>query len=424
MILSPQQDTALRLCAEWIKDPSRQVFYLAGFAGTGKSTLAKHLVSSSDGRWLFAALTGKAAHVLRQKLGVPAQTIHSLIYRPAGESTLSEIQLFDIRLQQYLEAAERRDPPENTPAEAIEMARLSAIRRELLSNKKMKFTLWPLSTLFDKDVAGVVIDECSMVDERVGKDLESFGKKILVLGDPAQLPPVHGGGYFTNRKPDFMLTEVHRHAKESSVLRLATLIREGGSLDQFRPDNDCRILPRREYSSEGKIAIADLALNADQVLVGTNKTRIAGNKRHRELLGRTRPEPELGDKLVCLRNDREIGVFNGSIWKVVNEPILDGEDTDVIALRLESDDQPGVVVECVSWLHHMLGREDELQQMSWGRRDFLEFSYGYSLTVHKSQGSQWNNVLLVDESSVFRNDARRHLYTGITRAAQTLTILS
>src|SRR5919107_1831700 len=76
----------------------------------------------------------------------------------------------------------------------------------------------------------IVIDECSMVDAELGRDLMSFGVPVLVLGDPAQLPPVQGGGFFTEAEPDAMLTEVHRQARDNPIIRLSMAVREGERL--------------------------------------------------------------------------------------------------------------------------------------------------------------------------------------------------
>ncbi len=81
------------------------------------------------------------------------------------------------------------------------------------------------------DAKLVIIDECSMVDEELGKDLLSFGTKVLVLGDPAQLPPIQGGGFFTAAEPDAMLTEVHRQAQDDPIVRMSMDIREGRELE-------------------------------------------------------------------------------------------------------------------------------------------------------------------------------------------------
>ena len=58
----------------------------------------------------------------------------------------------------------------------------------------------------------------------------SFEVPLLVLGDPAQLPPIQGGGFFTDAEPDAMLTEVHRQARDNPIVRLSMDIREGRSL--------------------------------------------------------------------------------------------------------------------------------------------------------------------------------------------------
>jgi hypothetical protein len=76
----------------------------------------------------------------------------------------------------------------------------------------------------------IVIDECSMVDAELGRDLLSFGAPVLVLGDPAQLPPIQGGGFFTDAEPDAMLTEVHRQAQDDPIVRLSMQVRNGERL--------------------------------------------------------------------------------------------------------------------------------------------------------------------------------------------------
>ena len=77
------------------------------------------------------------------------------------------------------------------------------------------------------DLRLIVLDEVSMVGDQMACDLMSFGKPILVVGDPGQLPPIQGEGAFTKDMPDVMLTEIHRQAAESAVIRLATMARQG-----------------------------------------------------------------------------------------------------------------------------------------------------------------------------------------------------
>ncbi len=154
----------------------------------------------------------------------------------------------------------------------------------------------------------VIIDECSMVDQELGRDLLSFGKPVLVLGDPAQLPPVKGGGFFTEGPPDVMLTEVHRQAADNPIIKMSMLVREGRKLS-LGPYGESLVVERRDIDSGTVTA-------ADQLLVGLNRTRHAYNKRMRELFGHADVFPQVGDKLVCLKNNRTKGLLNGGIWLV------------------------------------------------------------------------------------------------------------
>ena len=359
---SPQQDGALQAVAAWLQIGTPQVFRLFGFAGTGKTTLARHLAEDLDGDVLFAAYTGKAALVLRAKGCKNARTIHSLIYRPSEE---------------------------DAEAPTFKLNEDSAAARARL----------------------IVIDECSMVDEALGRDLLSFGKPVLVLGDPAQLPPVKGGGFFTEAEPDVMLSEVHRQAADNPIIRLSMQVREGGRL------------AHGDYGAAQVISRGDvdpgLVTGADQVLVGLNRTRRAYNKRLRELFGRVDPLPEPGDKLVCLRNDRAKGLLNGGLWTVKAKRAMRKEKLvfDVVP----EDDGARKALRIRVLPAFFDGGEEALP---WAlRRDSDEFDYGYALTVHKAQGSQWNNVVLFDESGAFSEHRSRWLYTGITRAAERLTVV-
>src|SRR5690606_7746996 len=150
--------------------------------------------------------------------------------------------------------------------EQHELLELEALLKSL--GNRPNFDVFTASELSEPDVVGIVIDEVSMVDERLGRDLESFGKKILVLGDPAQLLPVGAGGYYTRREPDVMLTDVHRQARESGILELATLIREGGSIPPGGIGRDVVVLDGRDKS-----AVRNAVLSSDQTLCGLNETR-------------------------------------------------------------------------------------------------------------------------------------------------------
>ncbi len=398
---APQQEQALKAVQDWLDDPfGKPFFYLAGYAGTGKTTLARELASHVDGPVYFAAYTGKAAQVLTTK-GCPAKTIHQLIYIPKGKSK-EKFQRLQVRLMDITSELEGFPPEQiDQHPEIIETKRRIAEEEENLS--RMSFQLNTESDLLFADL--VVIDEVSMVDEQVGEDLMSFGKKVLVLGDPFQLPPVRGGGYFTAGNPDFMLTDIHRQAKESPIIEMATRIR--GKMD-LKPGayGECNVFPKGT-------SMADIVLNVDQVLCGRNKTRNAANQRIRQLLGRTSAIPEAQDRLVCLRNNHAEGLLNGQIWNAM-EPakMIETEAYQVLAFNDDLDE--GSAQHLSVWA---------IEPQWYNRQDYNEFTWGYALTCHKAQGSQWDEVLVMDESSAFRNDRYRWLYTAVTRAAKRIDIV-
>jgi len=374
MEFSPQQDAALKAVARWLKAGQPQIFRLFGYAGTGKTTLARHFAEHVDGQVQFAAFTGKAAQVLRSRGAVNARTIHSLIYRPRGE-----------------EAVEDEATGRTSMSPTFSLNRQSPIARASL----------------------VVVDECSMVDEELGRDLMSFGTPILVLGDPAQLPPISGGGFFTEHEPDALLTEIHRQARDNPIIRLALDVREGREI-VHGDYGAARVIGRGDVDQ-------DLVLAADQVLVGINRTRRRYNQRLRQLKGFEAAYPQAGDKLVCLRNDPSKGLLNGSLWKVMTssrETVKPG----INLLVSPEEDDPDRGVAKIKLLKATF--EDQETEIPWStKKRYDDFDYGYALTVHKAQGSQWGNVVLFDESFAFKDTRQRWLYTAVTRAAETLTVV-
>lgn len=407
---SPQQDAALKAVDTWLTSSDEQVYRLFGYAGTGKTTLAQHF-AEGVAHPLFAAFTGKAAHVLRQKGCEKATTIHSLIYHPKDKSQARlrdlEADLAEARMLARNESLKFGGEVDDDPT-VQKLQRLLEEERKNLS--RPAFSLNIDSEVPRADL--VVIDECSMVDGRMGQDLLSFDTKVLVLGDPAQLPPIGDGGFFTKHAPDFMLTEIHRQSADNPIIRLATDAREK------------RLSPQGEYGSSRVVAEVspEEALGAGQILVGRNLTRHSSNRRIRQLLSLGSLDhciPVPGDKLVCLRNNHDLGLLNGSLWHVKDTGDL-GDDR--ILLVVEPLDGAGPTLNMIeAWLHPFEGRTNHLPW--WERKEAEEFDYGYAMTVHKAQGSQFDDVLLFDESKCFRGDRWRWLYTGITRASERITIV-
>jgi exodeoxyribonuclease-5 len=364
---TPHQDIALKAVADWLRakpgqNGTPQVFRLFGYAGTGKTTLARHIADGVEGEVKYAAFTGKAALVMRNKGCDEASTIHSLIYR----------------------ARETRD-------------------------EQPTFELWDDAPASKAKL--IVIDECSMVDSELGRDLMSFGCPLLVLGDPAQLPPIQGGGFFTSAEPDAMLTEVHRQAQDDPIVRLSMDVREGRGIE-VGDYGDTQVV-RRDGLDPARV------MQADQVLVGRNNTRKAYNMRIREKQEIIDPLPVAGDKLVCLRNNRKKALFNGGLWRVKARA---QSKSRIVTMRLVPDEELAAKAVKVSVRSDCF--EGGIESIPWEqRKPYDEFDFGYVLTVHKSQGSQWDDVVLFDESFAFQESRARWLYTGITRAAKRLSIV-
>lgn len=367
---SPQQGAALKAVAAWYGSGlnRKQVFRVFGYAGTGKTTLARHFADALKGGVMYMAYTGKAAMVMRTNGCRNAMTIHASIYD-------------------------------------VDFNHETGVK---------KFVVKDVDEL--ADAALFVIDECSMVDEEIGKDILSFGVPVLVLGDPAQLPPVKGGGFFTNADPDIMLTEIHRQAAENPIVRMATTIREGGRLE-YGVYGVSEVIRRSSLTQ-------DHVMTAGQVLVGLNKTRSSYNTRMRALHGRASTMPEPDDQLVCLKNDRNKGIFNGGLWRVVEllkrrKGHLNDHCIRMHVASLDFDSTEPVEIKVRKEFFEGAGNEIPWRELNGTQ----QFDYGYALTVHKAQGSQWDTVCLFDESANFQSDRARWLYTGLTRAAEKITVV-
>ena len=361
-----QQENALKCVDNWFytESKNKKIFRVFGYAGTGKSTLARHFADNIDGQVSYAAFTGKAASVMRKAGCVNAKTIHSLIYKTQEDDKG--------RITFHLN------------------------RSSELSNSSL-----------------LIVDECSMVDEHIGKDLLSFGVPILVLGDPAQLPPPNGSGFFTEHEPDIMLTEIHRQASDNPIIHLATLVREGNKLS---------IGKYGESEIVSKIRRNDL-LESCQVIVGRNSTRKTKNNQMRQLKFNEETDlPVKGDKLICLKNDSALGIYNGMMFNVdgINQHKSSAK-SKYMFMSLDGEDfNRPIIVKAPK----VIFTSEEIPPSNLAEmKKSQHFDYGYAITAHKSQGSQWESVLIYDESWCFRNDWNRWLYTSITRASEKVKVL-
>ena len=365
---SPQQEQAISMVSDWYRSGGKGFFYLAGFAGTGKTTIARHLIADLNAKPMYGAYTGKAAAVMRKSGCDGAETLHSKIYKFSQDEVTGDF-----------------------------------IKRVNRGSK---------SAPMQADI--FVIDECSMVNEELGKDIMSFGKPVLVLGDPGQLPPVKGGGFFTSGEPHMMLTEIHRQARDNPIIELASKARCGEQIDLGKYGENCAVVTKEEFRDGYKIT------DFDQVLVGKRSTRAAYNNRLRDIKGMA-GLVAVGERLLCSNNNRTTAVFNGGMFEVVDTHGATDHHPRMLGVTVQSLDVPDrEPLKTIVRQEFLTGEKAP----HWTElRGTDQFEYGYVLTVHKAQGSQWGRVVLFDEAFGSTADRQRWRYTGITRAAEQLVIV-
>ena len=391
MELSNEQKTALSLIEKWLKSTS-PIFKLYGLAGTGKSTIAKLVAEKINGDVYFAAYTGKAAHVMRQYGCKNATTIHKLIYLPKSKAKKL---LKELSTEQSILLGK-------STLTRKEAARLGQIALEM---KRLSSPNWELdrtSVLANSNTKLVVIDECSMLSKNMLDDLLSFNKKVLVLGDPGQLPPVFGNSAFINDKPNFTLLQIHRQAKDNPIIDLAHRVRNFENLKLGTYGNSS-VIDRESVNKE-------MILGFDQILVWRNKSKDATNKKYRTLLGITNLFPVKDERLICLRNNHDEQLFNGQTFVTIKDSY---PENDSVHLELKNDEEE--TIETLAQANYF----------RYGAKDYdstyNEFDFSYAMTVHKSQGSQWDKVIIFDNYKA--RDREKWLYTAITRASNSVTIV-
>lgn len=434
MKLTTQQNEAKKLILEWfttIKETKKLVFSLLGYAGTGKSFLISHIAAELGLKKkdiAFATPTGKASEVLIRR-GIPSSTIHRLIYTAVEEEYQQKI-----------------------GTETVRSKRIKFVKRDKIGNYKL-----------------IIIDEISMVDETMMRDLMSFAIPIIVLGDNAQLPPILGENPFI-KNPDYFLTEIVRQSLDNPIIKIATMARNKEKIP-YGNYGTVLVLPRGILSQK---QLEKLMLKADQIICGTNATRIQLNNEVRKMKGiDTLKEiyPVPGDKVIFSVNNWEIyldesekyNLVNGTMGTIVSNEIHDKilnigvlsfrpnfldtivedivYDIGLFATNERTYDMhqrvflfPNNKYKLKKYFSKKTDTEtyeefqERIMQVIREGKDAIDerminsVDFAYAISAHKSQGDQWDNVLVFDESYIFQ-EPEKWLYTVITRAKKRLVII-
>lgn len=385
--LTTQQEDAIRKTVAWYNSPKSMIWKIFGYSGVGKSSIVKYIMDDlaiPESKVAYMTFTGKASLVLRRK-GIPANTIHSTIYQ-----------------------------------------------RKVWEENGQQVIVWSLRKNLDADL--IVIDEVSMVSDEIMNDIRSFGIPIIIIGDPAQLPPVNGVNQFM-QNPDVLLSEIHRTAMYDPIVRISMKVRNGETISQ-RDSAENVLITSNQLSPE--------VLNRfDIVLAGTHKVRQRTNNSMRLQLGFTSSEFSAGEKVVFKMNNKnhfismdnmDVTICNGMIGyiredfnpaSVVNQEVyneyekktykIDTVDVDVRPEFSPVDHFNDVTI-CLDTLIN------DNQKPITTSRDVSILNRGYCITCHMSQGSEWDKVAVLDDFQWKPELHQSWLYTAITRAKSKLAI--
>ena len=389
MILTKKQEEGLKTAVSRHRAGEKYTV-IAGYAGTGKSTLVRYIIDAlniEEDRVCYCAFTGKAAEVLKKKGNKNVATLHRLLYehipRPAGGFF-------------------RKPKP-----------------------------------FIDYDV--IVVDEVSMAPKSLMELLFKHKVYVICLGDPFQLPPIDKDedNHLLN-DPHIFLDEIMRQEEDSEIIQLTMKIRNQEPIDYFN-GNEVKIIPYSDLNT-------GVLQWGDQILTATNAKRQAINNQMRALQGRT-GEPVDGDKIICLRNywddsslngdaliNGTIGILQNSFqtWREMPRfvqsdirkfDVLVGDlvipETNDIYQMTEMDRQMIITGEkCCGWqLSYKLGK----LRPKYGNLVPKEFAYAYAITIWKAQGSEWDKVVVLEEKFPYDKETHaRAMYTAATRASQKL----
>lgn len=385
MIFNKEQQDVIEAAVNWYKYSSDLVFQYCGLAGTGKSLVLSEIINRlgiSPDKVATMAYTGAAAIVLRQKGIENAKTIHSWLYKP---------------VESYIYDKEGK-----------------VVMDEYLNRPKFHLTFEPKPL---ENIDLIVIDEASMVPYNMKSEIESRGIKIIATGDLGQLPPVADSPAYLYEGKVMQLTKIFRQSEESGIVYIANRVRKGLPV-ATGVYNEVTVIYEDDLTD-------DMVLRSDVVLCGKNKTRDFINNKIRLLNGFKGDLPSFGEILVCRKNnwtieENGINLANGLRGTVANFPNVEGFDGKTYTI----DFIPNGFNDCFKdlkcdykYLVAPNNQKNYIKNDRYGRGEKME--YGYALTTHLSQGSQYRNVIYIEE--YLSSDIQNRLnYTGVTRATDSL----
>ncbi len=378
MELTKGQEQGLKIACERYRN-KKPYTTIAGYAGTGKTTLVQYIIKAlrlRNEQVVFISFTGKAALVLKNKGCPNAMTAHKLLY--------------------YSE-----ENPDGT------------------------FTHTPRTKL-EKKYNLIVCDEASMLPQEMIDLLLSHKVHVLFLGDNEQLPPIEGDQTILN-SPHAFLNEITRQAIDNPIIKLSMDIREGNSL-AYGGDKRCRIIPKNKVTDA-------LLLGADEIIVGKNITRHKMNEYLRQIKWEDKYsiEPLEDEKCICLKNNWNTvsscgnPLINGQIGTIKNVKIVKMHPYEKVIFADFFADDGGVYKDLMIDYKLMVNGTPTINADNW--REFakhpkpFQFAYAYAITCHKSQGSEFDRVIVYDEAFGDEEQKRRWRYTAVTRAAKQLVVV-
>lgn len=384
MNLSNKQQEVFDEIMHFFLSSDDPVYIFSGVAGSGKSTIINLINNTLTKEFhkttAVITLTGKAVSTLKDKGISNAQTIHSYMYVPVLAPN-GDLIGFDLA-----------DPD------------------ELLEDF-------------------IIIDEGSMVNEEIFEDIYNLGKKILVVGDVNQLPPISKTDFNIMEESDYRLEEIHRLAADNPIIQLSQHILEYGDIPRKFASDKIKFIPRKGMNDHLKKFGADY----DIVLCGMNKTRRTINRIVRNAQGYEYNTPSIGERVICLRNDKSNGIFNGEMFHIKSMNQYDynvkgkKQDLTKYVITDEKGFHYSVIVHDDVW-----GGDDVWMQYIYKTNDWTGetdktmlnlFDFSSSVTTWKSQGSEYQNVAFVDEDVSFFVDRGKFRYTSVTRSKDIITII-